>query len=134
MACNVLLIKYMHTLIIYKENLNMANGTLKILPDSQKTYCKYAYTYGGTTYSDIHTFTTGGRTSQSIAPAISTSKVSLSELNPASVSANKVIAKTNACMYEYGINQFYGFFIDQIGPTCSLQPIRPVLHNDDFQT
>lgn len=55
----------------------MANGTLKILPDSQKTYCKYAYTYGGTTYSDIHTFTTGGRTSQSIAPAISTSKVSL---------------------------------------------------------
>lgn len=85
----------------------MANGTLKILSDSQKTYCKYAYTYGGTTYSDIHTFTTGGRTSQSIAPAISTSKVSLSELNPASVSANKVIAKTNACMYEYGINQFY---------------------------
>ena len=85
----------------------MANGTLKILSDSQKTYCKYACTYGGTTYSDIHTFTTGGRTSQSIAPAISTSKVSLSELNPASVSANKVIAKTNACMYEYGINQFY---------------------------
>lgn len=59
------------------------------------------------TYSDIHTFTTGGRTSQSIAPVISTSKVSLSELNPASVSANKVIAKTNACMYEYDINQFY---------------------------
>ena len=54
----------MHTLIIYKENLNMANGTLKILPDSQKTYCKYAYTYGDTTYSDIHTFTTSGRTSQ----------------------------------------------------------------------
>ena len=42
----------------------MANGTLKILSDSQKTYCKYAYPYGGTTYSDIHTFTTGGRTSQ----------------------------------------------------------------------
>ena len=78
----------------------MANGTLKILPDSQKTYCKYAYTYGGTTYSDIHTFTTGGRTSQSIAPAISTSKVSLSELNPASVSANKVIAR------ELGMSEF----------------------------
>ncbi len=93
----------------------MANGTLKILPNSQKTYCKYAYTYGGTTYSDIHTLTTGGRTSQSIAPAISTSKVSLSELNPASVSANKVIAKTNACMYEYGINQFYGFFYQGAG-------------------
>ena len=77
----------------------MANGTLKILSGSQKTYCKYAYTYGGTTYSDIHTFTTSRRTSQS--------KVSLSELNPASVSANKVIAKTNACMYEYDINQFY---------------------------
>ena len=85
----------------------MANGTLKILSGSQKTYCKYAYTYGGTTYSDIHTFTTSRRPSQSIAPAISTSKVSLSELNPASVSANKVIAKTNACMYEYDINQFY---------------------------
>ena len=88
----------------------MANGVLKIMDGSQKTYVKYMYTYGGETYTNIHTFTTGGRTAQSIAPAISETKVSLASLNPASVKADKVIAKTNACMYDYDKDQFYGFY------------------------
>jgi len=88
------------------------NGTLTQV-SSNAQYKKYKYTYAGKTYSDIHVFTT--LTTQSIAPAVSTTKVALSTMNPANVSADKVIAKTNACMFDYNATAFYGFFYQGSG-------------------
>lgn len=90
----------------------MPNGTLT-QTYSNVQYKKYNYLYSGTTYNDIHVFTT--LTTQGIAPAISTTKVALSTINPATVSSNNVIAKINACMFDYGTSNFYGFFYQGSG-------------------
>ena len=82
----------------------MSNGELKIL-STENQYIKYKYTYGGNDYI-IHTFLTRPKSSQSIAPAIYTTKTPLASMNPAPVAANKVICKINGCMYEYNKNQF----------------------------
>lgn len=83
-------------------------GTLNLV-SSNLQYKKYNYNYGGSTYSGIHVFTTKKDT-QSIAPAISATKVSLSAINPEPIPASSVIAKTNANMHDYNANNFYGFF------------------------
>lgn len=88
-------------------------GTLKAITTNQQ-YIKYQYTYGTTTYSGIHTFTTKAGT-QSIMPAISTTRVALSEINPSTIAATNVIAKTNACMHTYNSSDFYGFFYQGAG-------------------
>lgn len=88
-------------------------GTLKAITTNQQ-YTKYQYTYGTTTYSGIHTFTTKAGT-QSIMPAISTTRVALSEINPSTIAATNVIAKTNACMHTYNSSDFYGFFYQGAG-------------------
>lgn len=72
-------------------------------------YTKYNYIYGEDTFEGIHVFTTKVG-EQSIAPAVSATKVSLSNINPAMVSPTQVIAKTNANMHDYGSNTYYGFF------------------------
>ncbi len=78
-------------------------GTLTVVT-SNGQYKKYTYNYSNKNYTDIHVFTTLGKTQQSIAPAISTTKIELSQINPASVSPSKVIAKTNGCMFDYNGN------------------------------
>ncbi len=90
----------------------MPNGTLT-QTYSNVQYKKYNYMYSGTTYNDIHVFTT--LTTQGIAPAISTTRIELSDINPATVSANRVIAKINACMFSYSKPDFYGFFYQGSG-------------------
>lgn len=82
-------------------------GTLSLIT-SNGQYKKYTYTHGGASTTGVHVFTT--QSGQSVAPAISTTKKPLSQLNPLSVSPSNVIAKTNGCMYEYYENKFYGFF------------------------
>lgn len=90
----------------------MSNGTLSLV-SSNLQYKKYNYTYSGTSYSNIHVFATNS--AQSIAPAISTSRVALSSINPATVSSNNVIAKINGCMFNYNSSDFYGFFYQGSG-------------------
>lgn len=87
-------------------------GTLSLIT-SNGQYKKYTYTHGGASTTGVHVFTT--QSGQSVAPAISTTKKPLSQLNPLSVSPSNVIAKTNGCMYEYYENKFYGFFYQGSG-------------------
>ena len=100
-------------------------GTLSLIT-SNGQYKKYTYTHGGASTTGVHVFTT--QSGQSVAPAISTTKKPLSQLNPLSVSPSNVIAKTNGCMYEYYENKFYGFFYQGSGnpmvlniPLCLLR-------------
>lgn len=83
-------------------------GTLTIVTNNLQ-YTKYNYSYGGKTYEGIHVFVTKSG-EQSIAPAISETKVSLSNINPSMADPADVIAKTNANMHDYNANNFYGFF------------------------
>ena len=78
-------------------------------------YQNCTYTYGGQMYTGIHCFTT--TSAQSIAPAVSTTKVALSNLKPINVPSSKVIAKINACMYDYETTKFYGLFYQGTGQT-----------------
>ena len=87
-------------------------GTLSLIT-SNGQYKKYTYTHGGASTTGVHVFTT--QSGQSVAPAISTTKKPMSQLNPLSVSPSNVIAKTNGCMYEYYENKFYGFFYQGSG-------------------
>lgn len=87
-------------------------GTLSLIT-SNGQYKKYTYTHGGASTTGAHVFTT--KSGQSVAPAISTTKKPLSQLNPLDISPSKVIAKTNGCMYEYHETKFYGFFIRAAG-------------------
>lgn len=108
------------------------NGSLKLI-SSNAQYKKYDYTYNGTTISNVHVFTTNS--TQSIAPAISTTRTSLASLNP--VKTNRVVAKTNACMFSYTLNEFYGFYyqgpgypmyID--GEAHTTPPAQSILYDD----
>lgn len=116
----------------------MSNGELKIL-STENQYIKYKYTYGGNDYI-IHTFLTRPKSSQSIAPAIYTTKTPLASMNPAPVAANKVICKINGCMYEYNKNQFYGFFYQGEGypmyfnqtPYYSVPDSHPMYSTRDY--
>ena len=87
-------------------------GTLSLIT-SNGQYKKYTYTHGGASTTGVHVFTT--KSGQSVAPAISTTKKPLSQLNPLDISPSKVIAKTNGCMYEYHETKFYGFFYQGSG-------------------
>lgn len=93
----------------------MANGLLQKEAPTNVQYTKYKYTYGGTTYTGIHTFLTLAGT-QTITPAIAVTRTTLANINPVTAAAENVIAKTNACMHRYGFpNEFYGFFYQGAG-------------------
>ena len=85
------------------------NGTLTKV-STNKQYTKYSYTYGGKKYSDIHVFTTLGKNSQSIAPAVSSTKKALYNMEPVCCESADIIAKINACMHSYKEDKFFGFF------------------------
>ena len=87
----------------------------KVTSNSQ--YAKYTYSYGGKSYTGIHVFTTKPNT-QSIAPGIADPKQRLSNINPAMSTPQKVIAKTNCCMFAYHKHEFHGIFYQ--GPNLNL--------------
>lgn len=88
-------------------------GTLKTVQSNQQ-YTKYAYTYNSTTYTNIHVFTTKSGT-QSIVPAIVDTRKNLSSMNPSTVSATNIIAKTNGCVFDLLTTAFYGLFYQGAG-------------------
>lgn len=100
-----------------------------------KQHRSCTYTYGGVRTTGVHIFTT--KSGQSIAPAVSTTKVSLSSMNPLNVSGTKVIAKTNGCMFDYETPKFYGFFYQGAGNPMYIDgtkydtlPTSNILYND----
>ena len=105
----------------------MSNGTLSLV-SSNLQYKKYNYTYSGTQYNDIHVFATNS--AQSIAPAISTTRIALSAMNPATVSSNNVIAKVNGCMFDYNSSNFYGFFYQGSGYPMYVEGVSYTNYSD----
>lgn len=71
-------------------------------------YTRYVYKHNGNSYRYIHVFRT--KAGQTIAPGLSMSAKNLAEINPASSSPTKVIAKINGGMFDVKGSQFYGFF------------------------
>lgn len=68
-----------------------------------------SYYLNGTTFSDIHFFST--LPSQSIAPAVSPfAAIPLDKFSSAGISSSDVIAKINGCMFDMSTNDFFGFF------------------------
>lgn len=88
-------------------------GTLKVISTKQQ-YTKYTYTYNSTTYNNIHTFTTKSGT-QSIMPAFAYPRKILASMNPATVSATNIIAKTNGGVFDLLTNAYYGLFYQGSG-------------------
>lgn len=73
-------------------------------------YSRYTLTLdNGANYKNIHVFQTKPAT-QSIAPAVSKTQAEISNMNPSTVSAAKVIAKTNAGMFDKSNKEFYGIY------------------------
>lgn len=109
-------------------------GTLTTI-STNKQYKKCTYAYNGETTTGVHIFTT--KSGQSVAPAISTEKKLLSDMNPLNVNGTKVIAKTNGCMFSYELSEFYGFFYQGAGNPMYINgvqynslPTSSILYND----
>jgi len=100
----------------------MANGTLTTTATNAQ-YKKYTYAYAGTSYPNIHVFTTisGQGVAPAIAPSVLNVRPLLENVNPQTIPASAVIAKTNACMHTYNNpNEFFGFFYQT--PSSSSYP------------
>lgn len=71
-------------------------------------YTKYKLSVPGAEYENIHVFQT--KSGQSIAPMVSSTLKQLQAMNPTGISSSKVLAKTNAGMYDAKEKEFYGIY------------------------
>ena len=100
----------------------MADVITTVYNNRQYRKCKF-YLEGVGEFDNIHIFETRSHT-QSIAPAISLVQTPLANMNPSNVEATKVIAKTNACMFDAASAETYGLFYAGAGQPIYIDGVR----------